>query len=174
MEDPLIDDNISFAYNISHISGKLPRIVFSMLEEYIYNSPLYNPYKEDNSMLIWAIYRNRQKSNTVKSQGRGVVEARRTKLTAEVPTGSAEYYKDQGTLDFDNRIPTWDLNMEELQVLYDHARFVRHFDWYKTDFLCVKTKFKRRLPWLYPYNGNKYLLKIAIKHFAHVIIYLTF
>ena len=73
-------------------------------------------------------------------------------------------------LDFDNRIPTWDLNMEELQVLYDHARFVRHFDWYKTDFLCVKTKFKRRLPWLYPYNGNKYLLKIAIKHFAHVII----
>ena len=161
---------ISFVHIISYISGKLPRMVSSKLEEYIYNSPLYNPYKEDNSMLIWAIYRNQRKSNIVKSRGRETVGAPRTRLSIKVPAGSAEYYKDQGTLDFDNRIPTWNVNMEELQVLYDHARFVRHFDWYKTDFYCLKTKFKRRLPWLYPYNGNKYLLKIAIQHFAHVII----
>ena len=145
-------------------------MVSSKLEEYIYNSPLYNPYKEDNNMLIWAIYRNQRQTKTVESRGRWVVADRRTRLTTKVPAGSAEYYKDQGTLDFDDRIPTWNVNMEELQVLYDHARFVRHFDWYKTDFVCFKTKFKRRLPWLYPYNGNKYHLKIAIKHFAHVII----
>ena len=86
---------------------------------------------------------------------------------------SAKSYNKVKTHDFDHLIPKWDITLDELQEIYDKARFDRYLVWkitYPQTMFCsgYKKEFKRRIPWLYPDNG-KY--KIVFMHFKTIIKY---
>ena len=91
-----------------------------------------------------------------------------------LPVNTPSSYRYNGeTEDYDHYIPKWDISLKQLQKLYDEARFKRYLDWSSKSLTprrqpdrrcfsftklakrgkCFTTKFKRRIPWLYPDNG---------------------
>ena len=136
-----------------HIVGELPNAISKRIVEYVKRSPLYNPYEEGNAILKWAVAVYRKEKATRGSKSRVLGDDDQT--DDEPPEGSAlSYNKAGGTRDFDHLIPKWDITLDQLQEMYDKARFERYLAWKKTYWFCFKKEFKRRIPWLYPENGK--------------------
>ena len=167
----------------------MPKDVLEHVTEHIKRSPLYNPYTEGSFILKWAIYKHQarkgildvdrgqrtRKENEEEYESRNILEHRAppppyTRAPdPPLPAITPSFYRDLGgTNDFDHYIPKWNINLGELQELYDEARFKRYLKWSTKSFqpnrrwsawkkLCYRTAFKRRIPWLYPYDGKFFL-----------------
>ena len=163
----------------------MPKDVLEYVKEHIKLSPLYNPYTEGSFILKWAIHKHQRRRSVL-----DVVRGQRTRKEDEedcesrnilksapnpvLPVITPNYYRYRGeTEDFDHYIPKWDITLDQLQVLYDKARFKRYLEWSTKSLgrrtirpnrrwfawrkLCYSTAFKRRIPWLYPQNCKLFL-----------------
>ena len=161
----------------------MPKDVLEYVAEHINLSPLYNPYKEGNFIMKWAIYKHHMRvgvHDVVRGQRRSKEhdedpESPSKLKSARIPNSPLippVFYRNIRTDDYDQYIPRWEITLGQLQVLYDEARFKRYLEW-STKRLpsqpnrkffslkklakrgkCFTTKFKRRIPWLYPENGK--------------------
>ena len=160
----------------------MPKDVLEYVAEDINLSPLKNPYKEGSFIMKWAIYRHHMRvgvHDVVRGQRtrkeHDEDHESRNKLKSAPNPGSPlftpGFYRNIRTVVNDRYIPKWDITLSQLQVLYKEARFKRYLEW-STKKLgrqpnrkwfslkklarrgkCFTTKFKRRIPWLYPENG---------------------
>ena len=160
----------------------MPKDVLEYVAEDINLSPLYNPYKEGSFIMKWAIYRHHMRvgvhdvlrgQRTREEHDEDREGLKKLKLAPHriVPLIPPDFYRNIRTVDYDQYIPRWDITLSELQVLYDEARFERYLEWstkklssqpnrkffslkkFAKRGKCFTTKFKRRIPWLYPENG---------------------
>ena len=163
----------------------MPNEVFAYVEEYISRSSLYNPYGEGSAILKFAIFKHEEKLNVDKVRGRRVGNETKEESRSWKPpkclatkTCVSSYRNKGGTKDFDHTIPEWDITLQELQVVYDQARFKRNLQWKKKYWFirknfCFKMIFKRRIPWLYGKNGIDLLLTYSLV-FLHTWWYPSF
>ena len=157
-------------FTVFSFYSELPNEVFEYVEEYISRSSLYNPYREGSAILKFALFTHEEKSNVHKVRGQQLgnerkEESRSWKRPDCILTKTCvnSYRSKGGTKDFDHTIPEWDITLQELQVVYDQARFERNLQWKKKYWFiqkkfCFRMKFKRRIPWLYGQNGTQLLL----------------
>ena len=166
-----------------HFWGGIPKDVLEYVTEHINLSPLYNPYKEGSFILKWAIRKYQRRigaldvvrgQRTMKEkeedfEGRNILKSASNPV---FPVNTPSSYRYNGeTEDYDHYIPKWDITLDQLQVLYDKARFKRYLEWSTKSLgrrtnrrwfawkkLCYSTAFKRRIPWLYPQNGKLFIL----------------
>ena len=160
----------------------MPKDFLKYVNEHINLSPLSNPYEEGSLILKWAIHKHQRrrgaldvvrgqgtrKENHVEFESRNILKSAPNPV---LPVLTPNYYRNWGrTEDFDHYIPKWDITLDQLQVLYDKARFERFLEWSTKSLgrqtnrrwfawrkLCFSTSFKRRIPWLYPQNGKLFL-----------------
>ena len=163
----------------------MPKDDLEDVDEHIKLSPLYNPYTEGSFILKWAIHKHQRrtgvlgvvgrqrarKENEEDCEGRNIL---RSAPNPVLPVNTPSSYRYNGeTEDYDHYIPKWDITLDQLQVLYDKARFKRYLEWSTKSLgrrtirpnrrwfawrkLCYSTAFKRRIPWLYPQNGKLFL-----------------
>ena len=163
----------------------MPKDVLEDVAEHIKLSPLYNPYTEGSFILKWAIHKNQRRKSVLdvvrgqraRKEDEEDCESRNILKSAPnpvLPVIPPNYYRYRGeTEDHDHYIPKWDITLDQLQVLYDKARFKRYLEWSTKSLgrrtirpnrrwfawrkLCYSTAFKRRIPWLYPQNGKLFL-----------------
>ena len=160
----------------------MPKDVLEYVAEHINLSPLYNPYKEGSFIMKWAIYRHHmrvgvhdvlrgQRTREEHDEDRESLNKLKSARIPGAPLITPDSYRNIRKVDYDQYIPTWDITLSQLQVLYDEARFKRYLEWSSKSLKrqpdrkwfslkklarrgkCFTTKFKRRIPWHYPENG---------------------
>ena len=119
----------------------MPKDVLEDVNEHIKLSPLYNPYTEGSFILKWAIHKHQRrtgvlgvvgrqrarKENKEDCEGRNILKSAPNPV---LPVIAPNYYRYRGeTEDHDHYIPKWDITLDQLQVLYDKARFKRYLEW---------------------------------------------
>ena len=157
----------------------MPKDVLEYVAEHINLSPLYNPYKEGSFIMKWAIYKHHMRvgvhdvlrGQQTRKEHDEDCESHNKLKSARIPNSPLippDFYRNIRTIDYDKYIPSWDITLPQLQVLYDEARFERFLDWSywygvpnrrwsAWQKLCHEMVFKRRIPWLYPKDGKLFL-----------------
>ena len=121
--------------------------IFEIVEEYLNNSALEHPLEDGYMIYKWV--------KTVHScrKSCGIVR-RRPHINYGVTKSSLHdnrtpfSYNREKNNDSEIDVPTWDVSLTILDRIFDQARFDRYLTWQEN------TSFKRRIPWLYPSNGE--------------------
>ena len=125
--------------------------IIEIVEEYLNHSALQHPLEEGYMIYKWA--------KTVHTCRKSCGIARRrhhnnygvTKSPSEDRTPFS--YKHEKNTESETGVPTWNIPLSILDGLFDRARFDRYLTWNEN------TAFKRRIPWLYPSNGEHNAIK---------------
>ena len=143
----------------------------TLINEYVRDSALRNPYEGKERIMKWAdiLYRKRKKKIV---SSRNKPHFGKYKAKAKVPDDpisekdivynvKPKEYENRINVALENSIPTWDISHVDLETMFHKTRLEEYFDWEYTTFGCFKKKIKRRITWLFPEDGI--LICIIIK-----------
>ena len=147
-----------------------------MIAEYARTSQRLNPYEAKDEVLLWsyAVYSYRMdKKSTKRGSGRGLdFKSYRAPPFGQTPHSFT--FVDNYLMD--NRMPVWYIPFETLKKAYDEARFSMYLKAHPLKinlhlkdpkehvfqlhanrttyaYYCYHQLYKRRIFWLYPYDG---------------------
>jgi len=126
----------------------------TIIEQYIDNSPLANPWEEGNMIFRWAetVHKCR-KSRGITTRKDGINHNERDLASKGKTPLDYEYKKN---VDSEKSVPSWDVSPSDFDGFFDSARFDRYLEWDE------QPEFKRRSTWLYPDNGCWYRAEIYV------------
>ena len=140
----------------------------SIIDERKNNFQSFNPYESKDAVLLWAyaIYRYRMEREDTTATASRRISTRRDNPKVAIKNQPRHFQHRLDEINDQNVPPLWEISRDQLNKAYDKARFDRYLndiDRHMNRKLYNKF-FKRRIPWLYPDDGNlpkpSYLVKV--------------
>ena len=136
---------------------------------YIYESPLWNPYNDEASVKKWMAYYHfirKEKGDLRKDCMRDRMQ-NRILASRNGKTKAIDWHETEES-GFDNDVQVWDISMKQLQEAYKTTAMDRHLPWSTEELIndekciCISPfrrrtndgSFPRRITWLYVDDGN--------------------
>ena len=176
--------------------------MISIINEYVWDSALVNPYLDKKGIMQWAdtvyhilkqqtlsrhkslnhVFENkirkieRKFSDTIinkwnssqvifnpqnlnKTDRIGYSPVVETNIVIDV---MPREYATRKNIALQDSAPIWNIDFSDLQILVHEIRLEEYFNWEYLDFKCSKKNIKRRIPWLYPVDGNFEEKKVSL------------